>query len=140
MKNRSDTNLCIIQIIKPNVCQVQTAEEATFSRGLFNHFEKGLFVPMVRVDLFEIKSFGHVRLHCVKRAENQSFHLQLVDVVQLFFKPYRGRKKNRSAVRECEMSFQCKFSQMGRDKRTFACECEEGQEVRGRGHKAGERL
>lgn len=54
--------------------------------------------------------------------------------------PTGGEKKNRSAVRECEMSLQCKFSQMGRDKRTFACECEEGQEVRGRGHKARERL
>lgn len=79
-------------------------KEATFSRGLFNHCDQGLFVALDRVDLLKIKSFGSASLDCVKRAENQSFHLQLVDVVQLFFKPYREKtnKKNTSAVRECE--------------------------------------
>lgn len=93
---------------------------------------------MDRVDLLEIKSFRSVGLDRVKRADNQAFHLQLVYVVQLVCNSYTGKK--RSAGRESEMSCRFNFSQMGRDKRAFACECEEGQEVRERGQKAGETL
>lgn len=139
-KNGLASILCIIRIIKPKcLCQFETAvRNPTLSLGLFNHCAKGLFVSMDRVDLLEIKGFRSVSLDRVKRAENQAFHLQLVYVVQLLFNSYREQR--RSAGREREMSCQCNFSQMGRDKRAFACECEEGQEVRERGQKAGETL
>lgn len=48
---------------------------------------------MDRVDLSEIKSLGSVDLDRVKRADNQAFHLQLVYVVQLVCKSYRGKKE-----------------------------------------------
>lgn len=48
---------------------------------------------MDRVDLLEIKSLGFVGLDRVKRADNQAFHLQLVYVVQLVCKSYRGEKE-----------------------------------------------
>lgn len=55
----------------------------TLSVSLPQHAKQGLLCPLPRVNLLKVQSAGLVGLDDVKGPKNQTFHLQLVDAVQL---------------------------------------------------------
>lgn len=51
--------------------------------GLFQHSAQSCRISLSRGDLFKVQGVHLVFLDGVKRTQNQAFHLQLVDLVQL---------------------------------------------------------
>lgn len=60
--------------------------------GLVKCFNQGFLCSMGRVDLFQIEGARLVGLDSVKRPEDQAFHLQLIDIVQLCLNTYNEIK------------------------------------------------
>lgn len=89
--------------------------------GLLQHSSQVLLPSLCRVDLVEKQGVWCVGLDTVKRAQNQTFHLQLIYFIQLWFNTWRqievqGQRWNVGDRQSCCVNSN-KFRRLGREGR-----------------------
>lgn len=85
--------------------------------GLFQHATQDFLRTLVGFKVLQVQRVGLVGLHGVKRPQNQTFHLQLVDAVQLRLNAWTKVKRAERKSDEMLTSEVTDFCQLERQSR-----------------------